>query len=272
MNRRIVFYSLIVPTAAMAVGVLLAQSVLATIGTTEKDARDVVRERICDAQIGLMSFADNRVELAMTAFKKLPVTTQASVTTQLYAWAKAYVSAPAFQADYAKYRASRKPQASIYDMTEEQELKAKIDQQNAEQEASFKRLEAAGRKDTVATMRKQWPETRDQMIPAWRNEIHEQRTKDKEGYDQGLKEWTERYPLESSTVVAKYLREFVAATPDVDFKAKRHAERGEGMDAYAFDNPAYNAKPWQWRLACEFSPEAIAAARAAAQAWLKEKP
>ena len=38
----------------------------------------------------------------------------------------------------------------------------------------------------------------------------------------------------------------------------------------AFDNDAYNAKPWQWKLSYFWGPEAIAAARTAAAAWLKE--
>ena len=70
--------------------------------------------------------------------------------------------------------------------------------------------------------------------------------------------------------IAKHLRAFVDATPDVDFAAKQKVVQGEGGSGLAFVNAAYSKKPWQWRLAYEFGPEAIAAARTAAQAWLKE--
>jgi hypothetical protein len=84
------------------------------------------------------------------------------------------------------------------------------------------------------------------------------------------KAWELLWPPDPMTVVARHLREFVSTTTDVDFAAKRHVGQGEGGSALVFDNAAYNQKPWQWRFAYEFGPEAIGAARAAAQAWQKE--
>jgi hypothetical protein len=73
------------------------------------------------------------------------------------------------------------------------------------------------------------------------------------------------------TAIARYLREFVDATVDVDFAAKatKTVQVGD-MPDFAFENPAYNQKPWQWQKSYAFGPEALSAARTAAAAWLKE--
>ena len=71
-----------------------------------------------------------------------------------------------------------------------------------------------------------------------------------------------------SSRIARQLRDFVANTADVDFAAKQGPVMG-GSE-YGFLNRAYWDKPWQWKFAWEWGPEAIGAARTAAQAWLKE--
>ena len=43
-----------------------------------------------------------------------------------------------------------------------------------------------------------------------------------------------------------------------------------GLDGIEFVDKADRAKPWMWQEAALVGPEATAAARAAAEAWLKE--
>ncbi|HVZ21314.1 MAG TPA: hypothetical protein VG871_09650, partial [Vicinamibacterales bacterium] len=203
--------------------------------------------------------------------KKLPASARGPATTQLYAWAKAYVSTPAFNAEYVKYRETEKPKPFVYTETVEQELQAKVAKESADLEQSAKNAESMGMKAEAAQMRKQWTDMRGSAIPAWRAEIEDRRKQEKDGFESGIKEWQELYPPDVPAVIARTLREFLQNTTDIDFAATQHIERGN-IDLPAFDNDAYNRKPWQWKLSYLWGPEAIAAARTAAAAWLKELP
>jgi hypothetical protein len=251
---------------------LVAQSGLAAIATTEADAREWVKQTVFDGgPTAHILFGEDSVAHALEAFKKLPASARGPATTQLYAWTRAYVSTPAFNAEYVKYRETRKPQPPEYTETAEQELQAKVAKESADQEAAAKNAESMGMKDEAAQMRRQWAAMRDEVIPAWRAEIEEQRKQEKDGFDSGIKQWQERYPPDVPKLLARTLREFLENTSDIDFAAKQHLERGN-IDLMAFDNSAYNQKPWQWKLSYFWGPEAIAAARAAAAAWLKDLP
>ena len=121
----------------------------------------------------------------------------------------------------------------------------------------------------VDNMRKQMDSPA--AVSAARTEIEETRAKDKAGYDTNMEAWRRDYPADPMIAIARYLREFLDATTDVDFAAKATKVMTAGaFDHYEFDNPAYNQKPWQWRWAYPFGPEALNAARTAAAAWLKE--
>jgi hypothetical protein len=247
---------------------LVAQNAFTSIATTEAGARDWVKAVTFHGGPSSGDVSDTRVEDAIKAFGKLPPSARASVTTQLYAWTKAYVSTPAFNAEYVKNREAQKPHPSVFPNTVDEELKAKVATEAASQEESAKAMERMGMKDQAAAARKQWLEMRDQLTVGWRREIEEQRQNDKDGYADGLKHWEEMYPPDVPTIVRKALREFLDTTTDVDFAAKKGPLMGG--NEYGFLNEAYWKKPWQWKFAWEFGPDAIAAARTAAQAWLKE--
>ena len=132
------------------------------------------------------------------AFLKLAPVARGVAATGLFAWAKAYVSSPAFTASYVKYRNDR-----------------------GANEAS---LAATVEATTPADPRK---------------------------------------------LFARRLREFVEATADVNFSARTIALTG-GPDGIEFIDPADRKKSWLWQEAVIVGPEATAAARAAAQEWLKE--
>ena len=93
--------------------------------------------------------------------------------------------------------------------------------------------------------------------------IRAERTKQ---YDQEMATWKRDYPESPAPAIAKRIREFLAFSADVDFSAKLVAKDGKMV----FENPAYEAKSPQWKMCFRAGKEATAAARAAAQAWLKE--
>ena len=85
-------------------------------------------------------------------------------------------------------------------------------------------------------------------------------------YEQELATWKRDYPESAAPVIAKRLREFLAASADVDFSAKLVSREGRMV----FENAAYEQKPSQWKMCYRAGKEATGAARAAVQAWLKE--
>ena len=68
---------------------------------------------------------------------------------------------------------------------------------------------------------------------------------------------------------ARRLREFLAATADVNFAARTISLTG-GPDGIEFMDKADREKPWMWQAAVIVGREATVAARVAAEAWLKE--
>src|SRR5258708_2398958 len=85
-------------------------------------------------------------------------------------------------------------------------------------------------------------------------------------YEQELATWKRDFPESAAPVIAKRLREFLAASADVDFAAKLTFRTGKMV----FENQAYEQKPGQWKMCYRAGKEATTAARTAAQAWLKE--
>ena len=263
------------PLAWITTGVLfvagsavLAQSALAQLGATEQDAQYWVRT-IVNGGVTPGGFGST-VTRTSAAYKKLPAGARATVTTGIYAWAKAYVNTPAIKAEYARRRAKVTPQPRLHVGTVDDELKVKMAETRAELDATLKALIQMKQSTAqIDAARKRQEATLASIGAVLRTEIERQRVKDKADYELLMKEWQTSYPANSLGVVASVLRGFLAATTDVDFTAK--AGPGQpGDDVLLFTNPAHEAKPWQWKVAYEFGPEAIAAARAAAQAWVNE--
>ena len=257
---------------AIAAAGIGAQGVLAQFGVPEDVARKLVLDSI---EEGGGSYYAPVAELAKRGYAKIAPAARAQATTALYAWTKTYVNSPAFRAAYAKMREEQKPQLRPVTGTPEQEAQARVNQQVQDAEESAKQVRPmippadlakwdAQMKETIATLKSK------PMLDSAVAEITERRAKDKADYDTAMKRWTTSLPADPNARIAAILREFLAATADVDFAAKTRIQVGEAGDARAFVNPAYNQKPWQWRLACDFGPEALAAARAAAQAWVNE--
>ena len=272
---RLVRRRLVVAALAVLAGpaVVLAQGVLAQLGLTEASARKHVLYTIEGG--GAMS--DPMVDAARTAYAKLAPTARGPATTAFYAWTRAYVSSAAFRAAYDERRTERMPQPVRYAATVDQELKAKVDGTMSEMEAGMKqalamlplaerpKAEAQFRKDMASMMS---PE----MVQALRAGLEEDRARSNADHDLGMEQWNKNLPADPMVRVARHLREFLDATADVDFVATYSTKQGMVGPYTVFDNPAYNDKPWQWQHSYYVGPEALAAGRAAAAAWLKELP
>jgi hypothetical protein len=211
--------------------------------------------------------------LPAAAFKVLPAAARAEAAMAGIAWLKTYTAFADFRQQYAQIRESRKPAPPEFDGTpEEQMKKADLEQtqQAEESKKAIASLPAAQRaqieealKAAQASMAAlNTPEMRKMRLDAIRAERAD-RTKQ---YEQELATWKRDYPESPAPVIAKRLKEFLAASADVDFAAKLTPRNGK----MAFENSAYEQKSGQWKTCYRAGKEATTAARAAVQAWLAE--
>ena len=208
--------------------------------------------------------------LPAAAFKALPPAARAQAVTAAAGWVKTYTATPEFKAQYVTLRDSHKPDAPTWDTTPEQELQKADDEQKKQMEESKQAiaslpaeqrnaLEEALKSAADMAAKMNTPESRKMrldMIKAGRAEETKQ-------YQDSLAKWKQDYPDDPRPVIARRLREFLQLSADVDYAAKLNANG-------TFANPAYQAKPSQWKMCYRAGREATGAARAAAEAWLKE--
>ena len=212
--------------------------------------------------------------LPAAAFKLMPAAMRGQAATAGVAWLKTYTTSPEFKQQYAAIRETHKPTPPEFSGTPDEELKKQDEEQKQAYEDSKKAiaaLPAAQRaqveetmKATQATMAAQMntPEMRKMrldMIVAGRAERTTQ-------YQQELATWNRNFPESPNPVIAKRLREFLAASADVDFAATLTSRNGKMV----FENAAYESKSGQWKMCYRAGKEATTAARTAVQAWLKE--
>ena len=108
-------------------------------------------------------------------------------------------------------------------------------------------------------------DTDPKMVATFRQMVEAQRAADQDAYKGRLAAFEKRWPADPKTLVARRLQEFLDISADVDFDAKL-VPAGKLM---RFADPRYEEKPPTWKLCFRCGREAVAAAREAAQAWLK---
>ena len=211
--------------------------------------------------------------LPAAAFKLMPPAARAEAASAGVAWLKAYTASPDFKQQYALIRESHKPSPPEFSGAPDEELKKADEEQKQQYEASKKaiaalpadqrtQVEEAMRAAQTMTAQMNTPEMRKMRLDA----IVAGRAERTTQYEQELATWKRDFPENPAPVVAKRLREFLAASADVDFAAPLASRNGKMV----FENPAYEQKPGQWKMCYRAGKEATTAARAAVQAWLEE--
>ena len=110
-----------------------------------------------------------------------------------------------------------------------------------------------------------------EMQKMHRAALEAERTQETASEGEVMKRWQEAFPADPQVLFAKRLREFLEATADVDFAGRSRVIKGIAGETVGFVfSPAYEGKPWQWIDAFVVGKEATTAARAAAEAWLRE--
>jgi hypothetical protein len=253
-----------------AAGGVVAQSNLAQLGLTETAARNFVLDEIKSPA------TDRRSAIAIAgtrAFLKLPPSARGPAATRLFAWAKVYVNSPAFTTSYNTYRKERLPTTRQYALTVEEAVKKDLaDQlagveQLAQAAASMPPADKANMMASVEKARAMF--TDPAHIQQRQALLTAERAQESGGNANLIAQVEATTPADPRTLFAKRLREFLETTADVNFSARTINLTG-GLDGIEFVDRADRARHWMWREAAIVGPEATTAARAAAEAWLKE--
>jgi hypothetical protein len=253
-----------------AAGGVVAQSTLAQLGLAETAARNFVLDEIktpATRRSSAIAIAGTR------AFLALPPSARAGAATGLFAWAKAYGNSSGFNASYASYRKDRTPSAKQYALTVEEAVKKDLDEQLAELDqmtAAAASLPPETRANFLASVQKSRAMLTDPgFVKQMRTQLAAERAQES-GNDAALVvKVDEMTPSDPQRLFARRLREFLDVTADVNFSARTISLTG-GADGIEFVDRADRRKHWMWQGAAIVGAEATSAARAAAQAWLKE--
>lgn len=242
-----------------------AVDVLSQLGIPPDSAKEAV-------QI-VLNTGVNNPGLPAKLFKAAPAAARAEMASAGIAWVKAYTASAEFKAKWAEIRETHRPPSPGFDGTPEDELKKADEEQKQQAEESKKALASLPpetRKQVEESIKAADAMRASMNAPEMRAKqldsivaIRAERVKQ---FDQEIANWKRDYPESAAPAIAKRIREFLAFSADVDFDAKIVAKNGKMV----FENPAYESKSPQWKMCFRAGREATAAARAAAQTWLKE--
>jgi hypothetical protein len=256
--------------AAMVVASAFAQGALAQLGLTNAEAAAFVMSEVR----GPASSRQSEIAVAGTrAFLKLPPAARAAAASGLFAWAKAHVNSPAFKASYAAHRKGLLPTERQYARTVQEEVKKEMDDnlagfENLRQAAeNMPPAQRAAMLEQVNAARAQF--TNPEFIKQLEAAKTAERARESQSRAESAAEIDKTTPADPNILVARRLREFLDVTATVNFAA-RTISLTLGSDGIEFLDRADRAMHWMAQEAAIVGPEATAAARTAAAAWLKE--
>jgi hypothetical protein len=252
---------LLLAIAAAAFG---AGDVLQQLGVPSSEAAESVLNSFAYGSVPYGRVAD--------AFRKATPAARAAMAEQVLVWTKAYVASPRFAKDYATWREQQKP-APPDAISVDEEMKQRRAKQAADMEESRKSIAAMPaeyRKAAEDALKEAAASIKAMDTPEYRKmereNLEAERKERQSEYENSLNEWKTKYPADPRALVKQRLREFLAATADVDYSAKL-VQSGTRK---RFANADYEAKSGDWKLAFRAGKETTEKARAFAAAWLKE--
>jgi hypothetical protein len=240
---------------------IVAQGVLAQLGLTEASARNFLF-----SEMKAQYEPNRRNQPYLTghrAFYTLPPAARGPAATALFAWAKAYVNSPALKSAYAQFRKEANP----LDERPGRSVESRLAEMKAAREMArgiAQSLPPAERDKMLAMLKEQ-----DAQVAEMTKAFEAEQAARKAQNAVSVARFEAQYPADPNRIVARRLRAFLDETADADFSAPIIRLTG-GPDGMEFITPAHQVKPVAWQLAVLAGPEATKAARAAADAWLKE--
>jgi hypothetical protein len=252
--------------ASLSAGAVVHADVWSDLGTQESEARDQALNTVLHGYVP---------SLGSTAFKAAAPALRVQMVQKVAAWAKAFVATPAFKAQYDKARAEAKPeppQASSGSYADDlKKQKAEFDKNVVEM-----RKNAAGQsqqvKDAIESAIKQMQVQFDEMsrntelMKTMEQAKAQQAVAEQKQYAADLQKYDKEHPASINQAVALRLHRFLDTCGSVDFAAQTTTKNGVKV----FVNPAYEAKDYDWKMCYRAGKEPVDAAKALANAWLRE--
>jgi hypothetical protein len=236
----------------------------------EADARDYALDSLAGGQFNYWAFK--------AGWTATPQAARAALVQGGLEWVKAYAASPLFAHAYAKRRNEAKPEPTVPMLTVDQEMAAERAQQKKdldEYKAQIKQMPPDTQKamlDMAKMMEDQQKQfaADAQMQAMIRQGKEMERVERKQRDAQSLARWQKDWPVDPKPLIAKRLREFLAACADVDFAAKTIHD--PAIDKLRFAETRYEMKPAEWKYCYRAGKAPVEAARSFATAWLKELP
>jgi hypothetical protein len=247
-----------------------AATLPAALGMDEATGRENLISAIGWGQVPLYWGAE--------AFKRATPEQRVALVQQTVAWARGFVASPAFAQAYAALRAQNAPQAPEAKGSIDDEIKAQREEQRrqlVEMRASIKQMPPEMRKgmeEVVKQTEAQYAQMNadPQMLAMQKQGLQMQRDGEQQAYAEATAKWQQEWPADGRALVARRLREFLAACKDVDFAAALLPKDPYGKRRFTLT--AYEQKPAEWKACYRAGKAPTEAARAAATAWLAELP
>lgn len=237
---------------------------LPDLGGPESEAREQTVQAV---------FGGNLPYLGVAAFKMASPARRVALAQAAIAWAKVFVQSAAFRTAYETVRTQSRPEPPKTTSGDPvQEQRAEFDKTGAEMRANMAGQSPEIRKaieDTIKQMQEQMDAQlkNPEMMKLMRDAAVAERAQRQEEYAKSIREFDAAHPTDVRVAVALRLQHFLDECGTVDFDAKLEKSQGGNM---VFANPEYESRSSEWKMCFRAGREPFAAARAAAQAWLKE--
>jgi hypothetical protein len=215
--------------------------------------------------------------LALTvarAYAKIPAAARGPATTAAFAWAKSYVTSPAFAAAYAAQREGQRPAGVANLPSVDDQIKKMMDEQRAGAEMARKIAASLPEKERAAMLamiKEQEAQAKSpESFKLVRAALEAGRVEEISRSSEALARWEANYPANPNAFVREHLQRFLTEMAKVDYTLAAHFVRGPNGDVIGFLSPGYTSMPWQHINAIVAGKDAVDAGRAAAAAWIKE--
>ena len=242
--------------AALAVpAVLFAVDVLTEYKVDPKGARESLYSVLRGGLVGPTPQCRN--------FRLVPEGQRAAVVSALGAFAKAYFASDEFKKLYAEAYAA--------DLPRKPDPPAGADSAMMKQLAKQAKMMERTMANVPPEMQGQMKQAMEQMKQAQAGNSPEQK-RDRARYDKAMAEYNKamadprRLPKDPNELLRRRLRQFLAATADINFDAQL---REDGLKKYFVDK-TLEARPEEWKMWFRAGREGTTAARAFVTQWLKE--
>lgn len=246
-------------------GGVAAQNQLAALGISEGRAREAVFDSFITDSISLAG--DSRV------FTGAPAAARVALVDFALSLARGFAETDDFKRRYADHREANGPDP----LPEAPDVDAVL----AKQRAGFEAQVLAMRKlfdqitpEQRATLEEGWNDMRAQLTgmetgprrAELEKALRQQRVAEERERELAMQALEKAWPADPRALIAARLRRFLEVSKDVDHDAQLVEKDGRKL----FANPAFEARPKEWKMCFRAGKPATDAARAFAQKWLND--